>query len=91
MNTHDFSNFVKTFPLYYSLKNKCENITTPIDQTQFNNSISIIFKQQPSIHMLSLICMHHYLTTGIPVISTKFNTYDDNLKRIVIEYSQTLI
>jgi hypothetical protein len=91
MSTHDFSNFIKKFPLYYSLKNKCISISTPLDQNQFKNAIAIIFKQQTSTHILSLLCMHHHLTTGTPVIITNFDNYDDNLKRIVIEYSQTLI
>ncbi len=90
MNSHDFSNFVKKFPLYTSLKNKCNSNLNHLDENEFKNAINAIFKNQTSIHILSLICLHHNINTNKNIVMNNLSDYDDLLKCIVIEYYKTL-
>lgn len=86
----EFSNFVKNFPLYYSLKDKYKGTVITIDNEQFKNAMSIIYKSTIGVQMLTLICLHYNMETQLNINIYNTDQYDDLLKQIIIDYSKML-
>jgi len=91
MSYQDLSHYVTNFPLYYSIKNKYTNNTDTANEDEFKKAIDKIFKDQSTIQVLNLICMHHNLSTNKAINTFKFNEYDNTLKLIVIDYATHFI